>query len=431
MSREQLRGSNLASIRICIVSDLTLTSACKLSEFALNDPDFGPVEEYNEANLEVNSESANLHGNSKSFDDSVSESYPRGVELILACGPFTHVDDVDHDYGSADEEVSSSSSAGMGGSENFQGLDWSNSREHIASAEGVITCILSQLENIVCRVVYFPSVMYDPPTLHKHAAAPIDNDHLQYPQHNQHLNPELQHVCISTSQLCITKATATSSQTPTEPKFNFANNNLPIFLQARNRRISTSQNYERRLTPNSRNIYNMHLPILPGLFVYGWDPNESFKDCACFGKDCANTQEQSSHSTSKPNDQLPSCQLANDLKLDQSRTSQPQNLVMTLHGKEFHKLTSICFNQEDLSSVPFFVLGGEGGRPKVNGFDASHPNAVSPVLIYPGSLRKRGDFTLVDIDLVSVPSPQEIQDTAHSDSAKWVVRQIRQGSIPS
>lgn len=153
-----LRGLNLPhmplndddgppSIRILVVADADLQSAASLAEFTLMQ-------------------------NGKLFEASM-------LDLCLACGPFSCEDDL-LPYLQPNSPMEQ------------------HSREGTIALEGLVTSALSQLESIVCRVLYIPG--------------------------------------------------------PTDP--------LTLLMK-------NEQEQHKRLTPNSRNVHQQWLPLVPGLGCAG------------------------------------------------------------------------------------------------------------------------------------------------------------------
>lgn len=97
------------TLRILAVADIDLQSAAALAEFALREPD--------------------LAGGR--------------VDLCIACGPFVRNDDVRKQYL-------------QGRNRRRRSEAHSRTREETAALEGLMSGTLSQLESIVCRVVYCP-----------------------------------------------------------------------------------------------------------------------------------------------------------------------------------------------------------------------------------------------------------------------------------
>jgi len=100
-------------IRILVVSDVDSFSAAKLADFAIHDADFRNC----------------LNSNCV---------HSSGIDLCLACGPFVHKNNME------------------GGANGHRTL------EQQIACEGIMTCALSQLENIVCRLAYVSCRSRDP-----------------------------------------------------------------------------------------------------------------------------------------------------------------------------------------------------------------------------------------------------------------------------
>lgn len=108
-------------VRILVVSDVDIRSAARLAEFAIHDPDF-----------------------SNSLTADQRDPYA-GVDLCIACGPFGHNDHPSEVLANTTSETPRV-----------------RTREEEAASEGFMTCALSQLENIVCRLLYVPCQGKDP-----------------------------------------------------------------------------------------------------------------------------------------------------------------------------------------------------------------------------------------------------------------------------
>ena len=115
-------------VRLLVVSDVDIRSAAELADFAVRDADF------------------NNSLNVKSSVDGENDVYSDGIDLCLACGPFVRKS------GALNENLNDASDS----TENCDmplELDIAN--------EGVMSCVLAQLENIVCRLLYVPCKTYD------------------------------------------------------------------------------------------------------------------------------------------------------------------------------------------------------------------------------------------------------------------------------
>ena len=98
------------SLKILVVADIDLTSAAALAEHALQNQE-------------------ELGGGN--------------IDCIIACGPFARDDDVRRQYL-------------QGRNRRIQRKPHERSRQETAALEGIMSSTLSQLESIVCRVVYVP-----------------------------------------------------------------------------------------------------------------------------------------------------------------------------------------------------------------------------------------------------------------------------------
>lgn len=212
-SRATAASSTLPTITLLVVADVDLRSASQLSEYALQNR----------------------------ID----------ADLCVACGPFCRDDDL-APYRRGGGSISSGSCASTserrrrtaaeaatklllseaGGEQEKDSFVDSlvmmssasplfRTREHTSALEGILTATLSQLENIVCRVVYCPG-----------STDPITVGYCW----NHHPKP-----------LSATSPSAAPSQPPPPS------------------RPSASLAWPRRLTPNSRNVNRQWLPIAPGL----------------------------------------------------------------------------------------------------------------------------------------------------------------------
>lgn len=106
--------SSLPSICVMVVADLDLSSAAALAEYALQQ-------------------------RNQVFDAS-------RVDLCIACGPFSRDEDL-RKYQSRRQRKQN---------QTVQQSPFVRSREETAALEGLVTAALSQLENVVCRVVFCP-----------------------------------------------------------------------------------------------------------------------------------------------------------------------------------------------------------------------------------------------------------------------------------
>ena len=146
------------NLRLLIVSDIDIDSAAKLADFAIYDADFN---------------------NSLDVDDREIESstYNGGIDLCLACGPFIHNESCD------DKSPSNGNS--------FRKLsDKKKNRtlEQDIANEGIMTCALSQLENIVCRLAYVPCKTNDPK---RTAEDTFYDDHLRLTPNSRNIHNHL------------------------------------------------------------------------------------------------------------------------------------------------------------------------------------------------------------------------------------------------
>lgn len=107
--------SSLPAIRILVVADLDLPSAAALAEYTLQQ-------------------------RNQVFDAS-------RIDLCIACGPFSRDEDL-RSYQSRRRRTKTNKTV--------QQSPFVRSREQTAALEGLVTAALSQLENIVCRVVFCP-----------------------------------------------------------------------------------------------------------------------------------------------------------------------------------------------------------------------------------------------------------------------------------
>eukprot|EP00978_Attheya_sp_CCMP212_P026636 scaffold88088_cov45-Attheya_sp.AAC.1 len=120
------------TLRILVVADLDLKSAAALAEFALR---------------EGQNDGSHHHHN-----DSTSCRLKDGnIDLCIACGPFIH-------------HHSSENSIRMENIFTEDGFPGKNemTRQDMCANEGIITGILSQLESIVCRILFVPLAVQDP-----------------------------------------------------------------------------------------------------------------------------------------------------------------------------------------------------------------------------------------------------------------------------
>ena len=107
--------ASLPAIRILVVADLDLPSAAALVEYTLQQ-------------------------RNQVFDAS-------RIDLCIACGPFSRDEDL-RAYQSRRKQTKNIKTV--------QQSPFVRSREQTAALEGLVTAALSQLENIVCRVVFCP-----------------------------------------------------------------------------------------------------------------------------------------------------------------------------------------------------------------------------------------------------------------------------------
>lgn len=105
----------LPTIRVLVVADLDLPSAAALAEYTLQQ-------------------------RNQVFDAS-------RIDLCIACGPFSRDEDL-RAYRSRRQQKRTNKTV--------QQSPFVRSREETAALEGLVTAALSQLENIVCRVVFCP-----------------------------------------------------------------------------------------------------------------------------------------------------------------------------------------------------------------------------------------------------------------------------------
>lgn len=106
---------SLPTIRVLVVADLDLPSAAGLAEYTLQQ-------------------------RNQVFDAS-------RIDLCIACGPFSRDEDL-RAYQSRRQRKKNNKTV--------QQSPFVRSREETAALEGLVTAALSQLENIVCRVVFCP-----------------------------------------------------------------------------------------------------------------------------------------------------------------------------------------------------------------------------------------------------------------------------------
>ena len=112
----QEETASLPTIRILVVADLDLPSAASLAEYTLQQ-------------------------RNQVFDAS-------RIDLCIACGPFSRDEDL-RAYKSRRPQKRNTKQV-------LQQSPFVRSREETAALEGLVTAALSQLENIVCRVVFCP-----------------------------------------------------------------------------------------------------------------------------------------------------------------------------------------------------------------------------------------------------------------------------------
>ena len=118
------------SLRVLVISDVDIKSAAQLADFSVHDADFN------------NSLNAGIK-------NGLQPAYNDGIELCMACGPFVH----DHIRSNERDE---------GGDSSKTVKQMNQTLEQDIGNEGFMTCVLSQLENIVCRLVYVPCKTCDP-----------------------------------------------------------------------------------------------------------------------------------------------------------------------------------------------------------------------------------------------------------------------------
>jgi len=120
------------TLRILVVADLDLKSAAALAEFALR---------------EGQNDGSHHHQN-----DSTSSRLKDGnIDLCVVCGPFIH-------HHSSENSIMKENNFTEDG---FPGKN-EMTRQDMCANEGIITGILSQLESIVCRVLFVPLAVQDP-----------------------------------------------------------------------------------------------------------------------------------------------------------------------------------------------------------------------------------------------------------------------------
>lgn len=134
------------TVRILVVSDIDLESASALAESALAPP---PRQQLAQ---DVNENTEKTHSNNED-SSSLSEDEKNllgRVDLCIACGPFCREDDLQQYYQGRQQRRHRQRIA------HRQNHHPRRSREETAALEGLVTAALSQLESIVCRVLFIP-----------------------------------------------------------------------------------------------------------------------------------------------------------------------------------------------------------------------------------------------------------------------------------
>jgi len=288
------------SIRILIVSDIGLESACRLAEEALP---------------------SSSSSSSSSAASSTSTSNPlHHVDLCIACGPFCHDEDL-RPYLQGRQRrrhvsrCGSSTGSGIGSSSTsplstalaaapywnrrggvLQPLASSpisqkqqqqqqyqqqpsgvRSREEIASMEGLMTAALSQLESIVCRVLYIPGPT-DPITTFSTSPSdkPLDKSTTKLPFGLDYfLTNRTNTIPSPTRDWNHTIHHHHHRQDSNNDNNDNINDNRSQMMMG----FPPPYMKERRLTPNSRNIHQHWIPLCHGLgcagLLYVQGPSET------------------------------------------------------------------------------------------------------------------------------------------------------------
>ncbi|KAL7579417.1 hypothetical protein ACA910_014083 [Epithemia clementina (nom. ined.)] len=236
---QEQKHASLPSIRILVVADVDLSSSAALAEYFLQQQQQQKTHHHQQQQQFKGQNGHNL-GRSKGGGDGGMLDSSR-IDLCIACGPFGREEDVrPYMTGSTDKSfngnsrstrasaASVSSKQTMSTSTSTTPLEvpFSRSKEETSGLEGLLTAALSQLEAIVCRVVYCPGLS-DPITtmVSLPLASSLPDNKINH--HHQNGNDQ------------------------------------------NNYRRNNSKSYHRRLTPNSRNIHKQWLPLAPALGCAG------------------------------------------------------------------------------------------------------------------------------------------------------------------
>jgi hypothetical protein len=245
--------------------------------------------------------------------------------------------------------------------------------------EGLVTGCLSQLESIVCRVLWLPCRMTDPPTSWQEQMTVLKHDNSDVDDvdgDNDHYNTNYSHG-------------------PSEPRW----------------------------TPNSRNLHRRILPLAPGLYGCGLSLQSSSEFDLQSEKSCPKYK----------NGEKENVEEGSDNELWKSRNTMCQELsttfpIITSHGPKIHvRPAGIIVTTRPPTSKSKMKLP----LPKTTLLHVDTPlNAEmqwqeEDHILTPGSLRQRGEYSLVHLELVPEPNEEcESIDESVKTFYSWQISKV-------
>lgn len=318
---------------------------------------------------------------------------PKGgtlVDGILACGPFVTPDSLRPYLQQQHDDELSPTSRMM-------------SPELSCALEGLVTGCLSQLESIACRVMWIPSTDRDPSTLWSH---------------NGNSNP-------------------------------FPGNAHSSHRRGLDERLGLDDG-EKRLTPNSRNIHRQSLPLAPGLSCCGLAIGSAERPFDL------PTYASLSHMEMSASDVFAT--MAQDEILQEALQTVSNLLDLSSSSiedgdKSRNETPNYNYDNDNvrLSSVPAIIVATSCHDTTSNGmFLQSHyheillqeehrlllhvcalrrdpmeePRLEGKKTLYPGSLRERGEYCLVHLEVVPEDSNEFEGKTSTSSLFRWQVSSV-------
>jgi hypothetical protein len=238
--RSSIASRSLPTIRILVVADIDLPSASWLAEYTL--------------------QQQRGKNQSKIIFDAGR------IDLCIACGSFCRDDDL-RPYQSLANQLQQQkarrSHAAQQQQQQQQHQQWCinntpffRSREETAALEGLLTASLSQLESIVCRVIYCPGATDPLTTLVSPSTASSNSS-------SSNGNNRTSSETAASARRAVESASFPYSMPPRQQTSSSISPTTSSLEQKRRAAESL------RLTPNSRNIHQQWLPMAPGLGCAG------------------------------------------------------------------------------------------------------------------------------------------------------------------